>query len=210
MSQGRLGSTAELYGVEILVGNRVSPCKQLLEIGLAARARCYSAASVVRPAPTFSLSDADLEHTVRVGTEQLLPRLGTIFAAQAVWANQLRALAYELRDFLVENPTRARAMMIEAPHGNAETRRIRERGIEALTALIDLGRNEVDDSDSVPRSAAQIAAGVIYSRIHVEVERDVEGLDDEMVRELMYTAVMPYLGIEAALAELEHPAPSTS
>lgn len=175
--------------------------------GLGARARCYSAAPVVRPAPTSSLSDADLEHAVRVGTEQLLPRLGAIFAAQAGWANQLRAVAYELRDFLVEDPARARAMTIEAPHGNAETRRIREGGIEALTALIDLGRNEVDEPDSVPRSAAQIAAGVIYSRIHVEVERGIAGLDDEMVRELMYTAVMPYLGIEAALAELGRPAP---
>lgn len=99
-------------------------------------------------------------------------------------------------------------MMLRAPFGDAETRRVREEGIEALTALIDLGRGQLEDPASVPRSAAQIAAGVIYNRIHVEVERGVEGLDDEMVRELMYTAVMPYLGIEAALAELQAPRPS--
>ncbi len=161
-----------------------------------------------RPTPPFTLSDAELEQVVRDGTEQLLARVGAVFAAQDGWADQLRAVAYALRDFLREDEGRARAMMLEAPHGNAETRRIREGGIEALTALIDLGRGEVEDPDSVPRTAAQIAAGVIYSRIHVEVERGVDALDDEMVRELMYTAVMPYLGIEAALAELQAPRPS--
>lgn len=159
-----------------------------------------------RPSRTSQLSDAALERVVRAGTEQLLTRVGAVFAAQEGWADRLRAVAYELRDFLVEDPARARAMMLEAPHGNAETRRIREGGIEALTALIDLGRNEVADPASVPHSAAQIAAGVIYSRIHIEVERGVGALDDEMVRELMYTAVMPYLGVRAAVAELDVPA----
>lgn len=152
-------------------------------------------------------SDAELERVVREGTDRLLARTGGVFAAPAGWADRLRAVAYTLRDFLREDPARARAMMLDAPLGNAETRRIREGGIEALSALIDLGRAEVADPDSIPRSAAQIAAGVIYNRIHVEVERGVAGLDDEMVRELMYTAVMPYLGIEAALAELQAPRP---
>lgn len=156
------------------------------------------------------MNEAQLEAAVRAGTEQLLVRVGTVFAAEDRWADRLRAVAYALRDFLREDEGRARAMMLEAPHGNAETRRIREGGIEALTALIDLGRAELADPDSVPRSAAEIAAGVIYNRIHVEVERGVGGLDDEMVRELMYAAVMPYLGIEAALAELQSPRPPSS
>lgn len=160
-------------------------------------------------APTPELSEAELERAVRAGTEQLLVRVGAVFAAEDAWVDRLRAVAYGLRDFLREDPARARAMMLEAPHGNAETRRIRDGGIDALTALIDLGRGELDSPDSVPRTAAQIAAGVIYNRIHVEVERGVGGLDDEMVRELMYTAVLPYLGVEAAVAELEAPAPPT-
>jgi len=155
-----------------------------------------------QPAPTPPLPEGELERVVRAGTEELLVRVGGEFAAEEAWVDRLRAVAFALRDFLREDPARARAMMIEAPHGNAETRRIREGGIEALTALIDLGREEAEEPGSIPSSAAAIAAGVIYNRIHVEVEGGVEGLDDEMVRELMYTAVMPYLGVEAALAEL--------
>jgi hypothetical protein len=140
----------------------------------------------------------ELERAVRAGTEQLLARLAAVFAAQAAWVDGLRAVAYELRDFLREDPGRARAMVVEAPHGNEETRRIREQGIEALSALIDLGHAP----GSGPRPDARIAAGVIYNRIHAGVESGLEALDDGMVRELMYSAVLPYLGIEAALAEL--------
>ena len=153
------------------------------------------------------LSDVELEQIVRAGTEQLLTRLGAGFGAEEGWANQLRAVAYGLRDFLVEDPSRAWAMMIEAPHGNAETRSIREAGIAALTALIDLGREELADPGLVPRSVAAITAGAIFNRIHAALEAGPE-LDDEMVRELMYTAVMPYLGLDAALAELEAPGPA--
>lgn len=170
------------------------------------REDCYPAAPVTRPEQQSQASEAELEAIVRSGTEQLLARVGAVFAAGAsrgaAWVDQLRAVGYELRDFLREDEARARAMMIEAPHGNAATRRIREDGIEALAALIDLGRAEADDPGSIPRTAAEIAAGVVYNRIHVGVEAGVGTLSDEMVRELMYTAVMPYLGIEAALAEL--------
>ncbi|HSC21377.1 MAG TPA: hypothetical protein VLC07_06575 [Solirubrobacterales bacterium] len=152
-------------------------------------------------------SDKQLEAVVRKGTEDLLVRVGGAFAGQSAWVDQLRAVAYELRDFLVEDEGRARAMVLEAPEGNAETRRIRESGVHALTVLIDLGRGELPSPGSVSSAPAAITAGVIYNRIHVGVEAGVETLDDEMVRELMFTAILPYLGIEAALAELEAPAP---
>jgi hypothetical protein len=152
-------------------------------------------------------AEAALEWTVRAGTEELLGRVAIAFVARRGWAEQLRAVAYELRDFLVEDEERARAMVLAAPHGSEEARRLRERGVEALVELIDLGRRELPEPGSVPRSAAEITAGVIYNRIHVGVEEGVRTLDDELVRELMFTAVLPYLGIEAALAELERPRP---
>jgi hypothetical protein len=152
-------------------------------------------------------SEAEIERAVQAGTEELLTRVGAVFVSQQGWANQLRAVAYEMLRFLREDEVRARLMVIEAPDAGPATVAIREQGIAGLTELIDLGRQELDDPDSVPRSAAEIAAGVIYNRLHVGVEQGVETLDEEMVRELMHTAVLPYLGIEAALAELQMPAP---
>jgi len=153
------------------------------------------------------LGEAALEQEVRSGTAQLLARVEAAFAGGEGWAERLRAAAYELRDFLCEDGQRARAMVLEAPAGNEATRRMREGGVAALAALIDSGRAELEEPGSVPGLAAEIAAGAIYNRIHLGLERGPEALDDEMVRELMYTAVLPYLGIEGAMHELQAPRP---
>jgi hypothetical protein len=148
-----------------------------------------------------------LEAAVRAGTEALLGRVGPAFAAQRGWASQLRAVAYEMLDFLREDPARTRLMVLEAIGGGARAVAVRERGAALLTEFIDAGRRELPDPAALPRSVAEITAGAIYNRIHLAVEAGVETLDEEMVRELMYTAVLPYRGIEAALAELSAPRP---
>ncbi len=161
------------------------------------------------PRRAGQLTEAELTAAVEAGTDQLLLRVSAAFGAQRGWASQLRAVAYEMLAFLREDEARARLMVIEAARAGEGPRQIRERGMAALTELIDLGRRELDDPDSLPRSVAVIAAGAIYNRIHVGVELGVETLDAELVRELMFSAVLPYLGIEAALAELEMPRPGT-
>jgi AcrR family transcriptional regulator len=143
---------------------------------------------------------------IEEGTSELLNRALPVFAAQPAWDAGLRAVAYELRDFLLENPCRARVMVIESFRACDRSRRIRERGMSALAAIIDLGRAELPDPDSPPPNTAELTAGAIYNRIHTALEAG-ETLADERVRELMYIAVRPYLGIDAALAELEAPRP---
>jgi hypothetical protein len=54
----------------------------------------------------------------------------------------------------------------------------------------------------VPRAAAEAAVGSIWSKLLLRVRND--RLDQEdAVRELMYIAVMPYLGEAAAKEELK-------
>jgi hypothetical protein len=158
-----------------------------------------------RPDP---ITDSEIERQVKEGTEALLARVVVAFSSQDNWADQLRAVAYEMLDFLREDPIRARIMIIDVLDSTREAIAIREQGIAALTALIDAGRTELADPDSVPASVAAITAGAIYNQIHLAIERDeLETRGSEMVPELMYTAVLPYLGIEAALAELKMPRP---
>lgn len=151
------------------------------------------------------LSDTQVEQTVEVATDELLLRVSRAFAEHERWADQLRAVAYEMLRFLREDEARARLMVIDVLRSTPKAIAVREHGMEALTELIDLGRRELADPDSLPRSVAVVAAGTIYNRIHVGVEAGVATLDADLVRELMFTAVLPYLGIDAALAELEAP-----
>jgi len=139
---------------------------------------------------------------VKEGTDELLRRAIPRFAAQARWVDGLRAVAYTLRDFLREDPARARVMVVEAYAACPRSRAIREEGMAALASLIDLGRAQLPDPGAVPAHTAETTAAAIYNRIHRAIEAEDE-LSDEMVRELMYSAVVPYLGPEAGLAELE-------
>jgi hypothetical protein len=151
------------------------------------------------------LSGTEMERAVEAGTDELLLRVSRAFGGQRRWVDQLRAVAYEMLRFLREDEARARLMVIDVLRSTPKAIAVREHGIEALTELIDLGRRELGDPESVPRTVAVVVAGTIYNRIHVGVEAGVETLEPELVRELMFTAVLPYLGIEAALAELEAP-----
>jgi AcrR family transcriptional regulator len=155
----------------------------------------------------FADLDACAAAAVQAGTEELLARAGAAFLAEQGWRNQLRAVAYALLAFLQENPARAHLMVIDSLEAGPETIAIREGGMQGLTELIDQGRQEMDDPDSVPRAAAETTAGVIYNRMHVAIEAGDLSAGEGMVPELMFTAVLPYLGIEAALEELEIPAP---
>ncbi len=144
---------------------------------------------------------------VEAGTTELMGRVGRVYAAAPAWRDGIRAVVYELRRFLLEDPVRAREMVLEAPFGDERARTVREQGIAGLTALIDLGRTELSDSDSIPPTVAAITAGAVYNRMHQGVEAGPQALTVELVRELMYAVVLPYRGLDAAIEELSIPPP---
>jgi hypothetical protein len=155
----------------------------------------------------LQLSRLEIEQRVHRGTEELLARVWTAFASAPDWEEGMRCVAWELFAFLREDGARARLMVIDVLESTPEAIAIREFGIEGLTALIDAGREGMDDPASLGPQTAEVIAGTVYNRIHVAVENGVEGLDPELVRELMYTVVLPYRGRAAARAELRQPGP---
>lgn len=144
---------------------------------------------------------------LQAGTDELLTRVGRVYAAERSWADRIRAAAYELLRFLREDPERARAMTVGVLSAGKRAQAIRDNGMQALIELIDQGRAELPDPGSMSRATAEGIAGAIYNRIHVTVESGDFSDSEGMVRELMYNVVLPYLGTEAALAELHHPPP---
>jgi AcrR family transcriptional regulator len=159
----------------------------------------------------FERHFSDLEDcfcvTLEAVRNEYFSRIGAAFAAQGIWRNQLRATAYASLRFLREDLPRARFLRVEVMYAGARAQLIRDQGMDVLCELIDRGRAELDDPDSVPRSTAESLAGGIYQRTHTAVERDDPQLWARLVPEFMYTLVLPYLGSEAALEELSIPPP---
>ncbi len=151
------------------------------------------------PAP----DDEDLLcRRMRAGVEELLPRVADAYASGQQWRDRLRAVAYELLRFLREDPERARQMTVDVLSAGERAQLIRDQGMQALIELIDQGRAELDDPDSMSRATAEGIGGAIYNRMHVAVAAGELATIDRLVPELMYNAVLPYLGSEAALEEL--------
>ena len=161
---------------------------------------------------TFEHHFTDLEdcfcEVLQELANEYLHRLGAAYAAEQGWANQLRAAAYASLRFLREDLPRARFLFIEVLSGGTRALLIRDQGMDALFELIDLGRRELDDPNSISRDTAVSLAGGVYEQTHVAIDRDDPQIWARMIPEFMYSLVLPYLGAEAALEELSIPPPA--
>ena len=135
-------------------------------------------------------------------TKSFLAAVERAFASQEEWRSQIRAVAFAILEFLNEDPDRGRFLFVESPFGGERAQLIRDQGLEAMYELIDRGRFELDDPESLSRSTAEAIAGTIFTRIHTAILQGELTVGRQMLPELMYTVVLPYLGTEVALAEL--------
>jgi AcrR family transcriptional regulator len=80
--------------------------------------------------------------------------------------------------------------------------------VRSAVDMIDGGRGELEDPDSMSRSSAEWVAGSYMKMALKRLAESAEMSVTELVPELMYLAVMPYLGEEAAQEELAIPPPA--
>ena len=157
----------------------------------------------------FGRNFADLEEAFceiyDAEREKVLVAAATAFSAEPTWRDGIRASAYALVAYILENPVRSRIAFVEGLSAGERAQMIREQGMQALFELIDLGRHELDDPNSLSRATAEGIGGSIYNQLQLAVER--EAVTYDLVPRLMYNVVLPYLGTEVAREELEIPPP---
>jgi AcrR family transcriptional regulator len=126
------------------------------------------------------------------------------------WRESLRAAAYEAARFFRDLPKEGRFGAYELMRASDLAQTRREENLNLYASLIDAGRQELGDPNSLSRSTAEAAMGSILGVI---INRDA-GLGfadaESFVPQLMYIAVRPYLGLEAAREELTIPPPPES
>jgi AcrR family transcriptional regulator len=134
--------------------------------------------------------------------EEFMDRMAAAFSSEQAWRDRLRALGYDLAHYLAEDHDRARFVVLEAPFVGERTQAVREELFEWLFGLVDQGRQELEDPESLTPATAAAVGGAIFSRMRAEVLAGSFDTFEERVPNLMYSAVLPYLGREAALEEL--------
>lgn len=133
--------------------------------------------------------------------DECLEAMVHAYDSEEEWADRLRAVAYEIVAGMRRDPSRA-SFGVEVLAAGDAARARRDMTMRVVASLIDAGRKEMDDPESVPHTTAEALAGSAYGQIYSRVVRgdadDLEGL----VPQLMCAAVMPYRGTEAAMREL--------
>ena len=123
------------------------------------------------------------------------------FNSQDEWPDRLRAVACEIVERLCNDPRRA-SFAVEVLAAGDAARARRDMTMRVIASLIDAGRNEMEDPESVPHTTAEALAGSAYGQVYAKVVRGQAEELPALVPQLMSAAVMPYLGIDAGLAEL--------
>lgn len=126
---------------------------------------------------------------------------------QTGWRDRMRATGYALLRYLREDERVARLAAVEAQHAGEGAQRLFLETFNRLVDLIDEGSAEADGPDSPSRATALGVGGVMFARIQEAVAKGELGLGEEEIPELMYAAVFPYLGADAAEEELRTPPP---
>jgi hypothetical protein len=143
-------------------------------------------------------------------TEDNLRVVQKAFESEEGWPDSLRTGAYAQARWVAENPKRVRFLMFETLWASELTGALRDQFLAGYTAMIDAGRGVAPDPESVPPLAAVSVIGAITQTIARYSNETLEGDPIAAVPEMMYLAVRPYLGEEAARRELAILPPTTN
>jgi AcrR family transcriptional regulator len=121
-------------------------------------------------------------------------------AGESTWRGRLRGALSGLLGFLDEQPDVGRALLVEVHAAGPPAVERRTEAVERAAAMMDLAREESED-DAPAISAEAVVAGIL-AVLHTRLatgQVDGYGL---LLPELMYLAVLPYFGADAAADEM--------
>lgn len=128
-------------------------------------------------------------------------------ADQRGWRDRMRATAYALLRFLRADERVARLAAVEVQYAGDDAQRLFLETFNRLVKLLDEGSSEAGGPESPGLATAIGIGGVLFARLQEAVAKGELDLGEEEIPELMYAAVFPYLGAEAAEEELHIPPP---
>jgi AcrR family transcriptional regulator len=121
---------------------------------------------------------------------------------QPTWRGQLRAGLGALLDFLDAEPAVARALIVEVHPAGEEAVAKHTDALARSHAFFDLARMEPGASEAVPAITPEAIASGIHVILHSRLAAGDRNHFRRLLPELMYIAVLPYFGGDAARAEM--------
>lgn len=125
------------------------------------------------------------------------------FEAEEGWRDGMRAAAYAAARFVRDRPREIRFGAVALLQAGPVIQAHRANHLQRLVDLVDGARQELDDPDSLNRAVAEGVLGSINETVVRQLQSGNVRAPEDYVPELLYIAVRPYFGHEAAREELE-------
>jgi AcrR family transcriptional regulator len=129
---------------------------------------------------------------------------GVIAAASQheLWRDQLRAGLGALLDFVDSEPRIARALIVEVHPAGEEAVAKHTAALARTHAFFDSARREPEATEAAPAITPEAIASGIHVVLHSRLAAGDRSGFRRLLPELMYVAVLPYFGGDAARAEM--------
>jgi AcrR family transcriptional regulator len=124
------------------------------------------------------------------------------------WAERVRAGLEVMLDFLSREPSFARICIVDVLFAGPRAFERYRSAVRVITTYLDEGRHHAPGREGVPASTATAAVGGGVMVVREEILAGRVRQLPELLPELLYAALAPYLGQEEALREIGR-APST-
>ena len=134
---------------------------------------------------------------------QLLAAVQDAYEREEQAADRLRAGLAAFLDFIAREPSFARMCIVESLAAGTEAINRRNAAMATFATIIDENARALGTPMQPPQLTAETIVGGIYEVIYTRVVRgEIRDLP-RLLPDLMYSAVLPYAGPEAALAEYQ-------
>lgn len=131
--------------------------------------------------------------------EQMLQGVGHSYEqAGRDWAHRVHDGLEAFVQYLVAEPAFARMCIVEVVAAGPEARGRRDAAMRVFVDFLEPGREQAPRGVVVPELAADIVVGGIYEIIYTRLLRDSADELIEMLPQLVYCALVPFIGHRAA------------
>jgi AcrR family transcriptional regulator len=130
--------------------------------------------------------------------EQLLGAVGQAYEQADGWPQKVHDGLETFLAYLSAEPAFARMCIVEVVAAGPEARSRRDAAMRVFVDFLEPGRTEAPKGIVVPTLAADIVVGGIYEIIYSRLQHDAVDELVDMLPELLYSALVPYIGHRAA------------
>jgi AcrR family transcriptional regulator len=134
--------------------------------------------------------------------DALVRRVGAAYESQERWPERARAGLTELLAALAEEPDLARLALVDISSAGPAAQRRYRAAVQRLTPLFDEGRDFAPAGRNLPANTSRMAIGAVTGLISDELVAGRAEYLPELLSDLLFATLVPYIGPEAAAREV--------